>query len=745
MLPKVAFRSDVLRRHRGWPHPLASMAASLTLTLAVLAVLAVLAGCGGDAFTPAPASESAPVPVPVPVVVVDPLAPALQTDLEKAAALYGISADGIGGDGSGDGGAAGGAGDGGPLKKAVVTLTDANGNQVVGQTDSNGLYLLKYQTKNFTAPLVLRVIDAGGNSLTSVTDESATTGKVIRASINPLTDKITSDVIPASVSGTDKTFDGSKVDLSKLVQAKADLVTSVNDGLKVAGIADTSKFDPVKSVYNYDGKGVDAVIESISHARDSGTGATQLRAKLQGVNTDANGVVITTLITASTPLATTSVALSTNPGLTFNKLNAYVVELNRCFALSPSARQTDVNCADSDSSRLVASNFRHNSRDLKAMYATLYSNADTSAVQGSVVSNPTLLYTTKSSGSSVDDIAVVEVTVNQPGTGSLVGASNTPIVYTTILVFRRFDTLTQAVAGNWILYGNQNAFDWSVEANYYSSVQTNPARQANAAGGSNFPSAMRSGLRVNFSTTVFDTRSRTYKPANVYAVRVKGPGLPANGVVWAPNGGGRMSILNKTGTIPAQGTLATTAQIDFRMAGVTLGTGQPLDPGVWCTTCGYNSDLPTGADFSQTQAYSRYQSEIYVNGSTTPIVEYAFILAPIQAPAVMANVPLHDLSGNTALITPPQAAVTSVTVQWVRKLGAARIESANAFFYSSGTFVSTGVTVADALTLVPSSTNAIVTNNTAGFPASAVTDFREVSVGGRSARAYFLNALQRTP
>ena len=116
-------------------------------SLALTGLLAaVLSSCGGG---DSPAPEVVP-----PIVAADPLAPAGPIALEQALALYGIGSDGVGGDSNGDGGAAGAAGEGAPFKNAVVTLTDATGNQVTGQTDSNGKYLLKYQTKNFTAPLV---------------------------------------------------------------------------------------------------------------------------------------------------------------------------------------------------------------------------------------------------------------------------------------------------------------------------------------------------------------------------------------------------------------------------------------------------------------------------------------------------------------------------------------------------------------------------------------------------------------
>lgn len=641
------------------------------------------------------------------------------------------------------GGADGSAGDGAPLKKVVVTLTDSKGNMVSGLTDNNGRFLLKYKTSVFTAPLVLRAIGVGGSVLSSVTDEIAASGKTIRANINPLTDKITSDVLPASVAGTDKVFDGSKVDITKLAKAKADLVASVKAALGTAGIADTSRFDPIKSAYNYDGTGVDAVIESISHVRDPATGATQLRAKLVSVQNNPDGTFVPTLITASTPLATTQVALASNPVLTYDKINNWMNFFNSCLA-APAPGSLD--CQDADGSRLISRAYKSNSRTLEADLNTLLSESDKSHVPGSSLRNPSILLFARSTGSTIDDLVAVEFTINQPRTGPLAGNSTTPIEYTRVLVFKRDDTLTRAKAGNWILFGNQRNFDWGVEPRYLSTVQTNQARQANTAG--NNPSNMRAGLRMRFNSQVYNSATNSFAPSNVYAVRVKGPGLPSAGIVLAPRTTSTVSdltILNKTGVIPAQGTLATAVQTDFRMSGALLGTGAPLDPAVWDTSRVYLSDNLNGTDFSTLQAYSRYQAEIYVNGSTAPTVETSVILAPIQAPALMAKIPLHDLSANTPLITPPQAATSTATVQWSRVPGAVRIESAFAYFFSNSSFALSSAGVGDAFSLAPRSTSVTISNGAIGFPASALTDYREVGIVGSSNRASFIHILARNP
>lgn len=698
-----------------------------------------LYGCGGGSVD----ANSALLQVTKPVKV-DPLAPLAQADISILSGS--IDGGGIGGDSAGDAGADGAAGEGAPLKRAVVTLTDSKGHTVSGLTDNNGKYLLKYKSTIFTAPLVLRVVGVGGNILSSVSEEVAASGKSVRVNINPLTDKITSDVLPASVAGTDKDFDGSKLDIAKLAKAKADLLTSIKGALGAAGITDTSKFDPIKSAYSYDGTGVDAIIESISHSREPATGATQLRAKLSGIQNKADGTIDPTLVTASSPLITSQVALASNPALTFDKLNSWLISFNDCLA-NPAVPGSA--CEASDSTRF-SSTYKHNSKPINIDFNLLVSQADGSHVPGSTLRNPNILYFARSATSVVDDVAVVEVTINQPRTGPLAGNITTPIEYTKVLVFKRDDNLVGAKAGNWILHGNQRNFDWSVDANYISQIQTNTAKQANAAG--NTPSWMRSGIRLTFSTVTYNTTTSAFTSASVYAIRLKGPGLPSNGIVYAPtpNLGGTnfaYTILNKTGIVPAQGTFSTAVQRDFRMSGALLGTGAALDPAVWPGTAAHSADSLSSTDLNSLQAYSRYQAEIYVVGSTTPIIETANILAPVQSAAVMAKIPLHDLltPNNLSYLTPPFTATSSVTVDWRRVPGATRIEGVYNLFFTGASNTSVISNMADAFLLVPTSTSTTLTNGAAGFPASNITDFREVGMIGRNSRSVFTNSVIRTP
>ena len=703
---------------------------SRQLRLGMLAAASslIFAACGGG-------STSAPTPAPAPAP--DPLAPADLADLATVQTAWEIDASGVGGDSAGDGGAGGAAGDGSPIKRASVVLTDANGKVYTGQTDDNGRYLIKFKTAEVKAPLVVKIVDSAGNVLASATEQTVPAGKVTRSNISPFTDKVVSDVLGASVAGTDKAYTGASVDTTRLATAKSNLTASIQSALATAGVASSAAFDPVRSIYKHDGTGVDAVLESVSHARDAASGATQLRAKLAPLTTNADGTVVPTLISASTPLATSLVALPTNSALTFSKISSWISFLNSCLAASAGT------CTDSDVAKAISTAYKHNGKPLEEDFRTLLSESDMAGVRGSELRNPNILFIARYNGSTTDDLAVVEVTIRQPRTGPRAGNLSTPVEYAKYLVFKRDDTTTGLKAGNWILYGNQRAFDWSVEPRYFTFHQQNPANLVTT-------SRTMSAVRLAFSPNVYNPTTGTNVNAGVYAVRMKGPGLPASGVVYAPSSAspGAFAILNKTGTIPAEGTQTPRPQTDFRVAGVYYPNGGTIAVSDWPGAAN-TGNLPHYSetqlnDFSGLQAYSRYTVEIYKNGSTQPIIETSTILAPVEAPAAYVQRPLHDLSPSAGQITPPQGSVTSIVASWFRNPLAVRIESAYFQSVIGGVSAVSGANLPDANAVTPTSSSVaipVASGSGPAFTGTARGDSREIGITGRAARASFQQSI----
>ncbi len=752
--------------------PTAFLAMAFACAAAALSLSACGGGGGGAAPAPAPPIVVAPPP-PAP----DPLAPQGTTDATTAGTTFGVSTEDVGGDGGGDSGAGGGAGDGAPLKRAVVVVTDRNGLTRTGTTNDNGNYLVRFPS-SFQSPIAVKVVDTGGNVLASASGESPAAGKVLRLNVNPLTDKMVSDALAITVSGTDKPFTGAQIDVAKLDAAKANLVASVQASLAVAGITKTDAFDPVKSVYSYDGNGVDAIIESIAHSRNPNTGATELRAKLAGLTHATNGAVQPSLISASSPLPTTQVAVTSNPALSFSKVNAWIDEINRCLALSPSAFAADANCSDADGSRLIASNYKHHSRDFAEDFSRLLSDPNRTHVQGSTIRNPAILLFTKSAPTvAFDDIAVVEVTIKQPRIGTLAGNFSSPVEYTKALVFRRIDSLTRARAGNWILLGNQRDLVGGMGTRYQRTLQHNPSMQANLPG--NAPSRIESRIYLDFGTLRFDAGTRSYVDAGIRAMRVKGPGLPATGVVLTPSsvlGATWLSIFNKDGTIPVARPTNNNSSNAFTVA-TSLLNGTPINSALWNSAGVNNRDAPL-TDFSELQAFARYTGEVFLQSSTStvsPDSTFTSInLAAVNSPQALVGVAVNDLTPSLGLITANQPPLpsnratlsasaplpsasqggASMGVSWINNPGAAAInqvrvfsterspKGANSGFFSD--VVDVGQSINGASTLGARQTTQAVFS-ASGFPGLqdlALGDLRQLSIWSAQARATIVNAAE---
>jgi hypothetical protein len=203
--------------------------------------------------------------------------------------------------------------------------------------------------------------------------------------------------------------------------------------------------------------------------------------------------------------------------------------------------------------------------------------------------------------------------------------------------------------------------------------------------------------------------------------------------------------LNKTGVIPSQTTTTNIIQTDFRMSAVSYPTGAAYNLSVWPgNPSGNNSpvfaDSPTSTNFAALQAFNTYTAEIYVNGSTTPIIETTRIQAPIESPSAYVKRPLHDLSPSLGLITPPQAATANINAQWIRNPLAVRLSSAYIAFSSTSGFATSFADLPDSISAgVQTSTNInipIAQGTAPGYTTTGAAT-REIGLTGNAARARF--------
>lgn len=705
-----------------------------------------------------------------------PLAPEEPVPLTDAGAVYAIDSSAIsraedfvgGADGGADGGVGGGAGDGAPLARARVALTDVDGRSVTGFTDGKGRFLLRFPAAQFKPPYVLRAVDGGGQIYASVLTQAVAAGQAQWVNINPLTDWVVSQALDPAIGGTDKLFAGSSIRSDRVATALASLVTALKPALAAAGVADASRLDVVRSRYAYDGTGLDAILDSLDHTREPATGVTQLRTKLSTVAQDAAGTEQPRLVTDAAPLSTSLLALPGTETLTFDKLTRWTDEMNRCLALPAASYGADAACTDTDGTRLVRTDYRHNGMDLREDMRMLFSEYDGSPVAGSQLRNPRILFVSRTPGSSVDDLAWVQFTVLQPYVGPR--GPNGPVAgaveYPVVKVFRRDGGGGQAVAGNWRLYGNQQVYSMGIEPSYYRLTQANPARQESA------PSYVHSALRMVALSYRWDRSRQAWVDAGIRAIRVRGPGLPAAGMVLAPSTAcgaqGYLAVLNKTGEVPASSTTTANVQNDFRLASAMLDGRRFTTPGpYWPARDIAINRIPYLTDFSPIRAYSQYSFEVFLKGNagnTQPdAVEYARILAPLMPPESVLKRPLNDVTASLPLVLPgatmipagmaavvnwqnsPLAAPVSTTVLYAEERDPSRpTDAAKSILVRAsvpGAYATRGVPSAQLMVVPTSSADANCSGGRIPAYDGETGTYREVMLSSYQGHARVLSAL----
>lgn len=180
---------------------------------------------------------------------------------------------------------------GAPLANADIVVCGANGVKKTASTDSQGAYSV--DISGLTAPLMVGVTSAplspvngimqpiNGTKLYTAILPSLGSGSNI-ANVNPLTDKIASDVATTDMNlkGSVQLYNAcasgvvAKASVAT-IKASTDTVRSlVSDALTAAKVSNVSSFDPVTTAMKADHTGVDAVLDMIYHNRDGFGSAT---------------------------------------------------------------------------------------------------------------------------------------------------------------------------------------------------------------------------------------------------------------------------------------------------------------------------------------------------------------------------------------------------------------------------------------------------------------------------------------
>jgi hypothetical protein len=592
-------------------------------------VSAALVACGGGGGGDSAVSATSPAPTTT--------APATTTPAPTTSSISGVAATGQ------------------AMVGATITITDANGVTATKTADSAGSYSVDVTA--MTAPFVITATSQVGDtqlSLTSMLAEKPAAGSTGTANITPLTNAMAALLAPH---GNPEELAAPAVLKTAVTKAKLDEVTAkirtaIENILKDAGL-DSTKFDPVSTVFAANRQGADRVLELV-RVEVTGQGVSLTNPSVQDDGKGSSSVQIT-------PATSVVAKLPAPPvGTVLDSLDHFAALLDACFADAPAVRVTakDASGVPTTVSAAcnavpMAANYKSGGDAALTRYAGLLNSAD---LTGAKFSKPERVFTSATTGRVFFKLPYKTAA----GAGGIIT-----------------DTAEQTnplgKLYKWEIVGNQRDFDSTIDARLDNISQLNPnnTQESNK-------DQYRVALRLSFNPI-------NAAGMNVQTVRVKGPGLPAAGVVMHRSSvcgtNDYMTVTNKTGSLlnslgkPILFNSGTTN--NFKLAG-ELKSGTAYD---W-TKVGANSswrDTPmVDAELAAIPSFAEYTWELWTFGAgrtyrsditiTTPAdITYTQRLTS-RPPSVssLKSLPWNSIAANdfispTSTLAAPQ---TAVTVNW---------------------------------------------------------------------------------
>jgi hypothetical protein len=612
---------------------------------------------------------------------------------------------------------------GAALANAAVSVTDRTGASACSNdpvtTGPTGNYRCVLSSAS-QAPFAVVVTDPDGlvNPMISIVATKPTTGSESTANVTPLTTAIAAQLDinrdpfallkdPAALAA---------VDLSALAAVKANVVTQLAAVLQSAGV-DPATFDPVTTPFvGGSGTGADQMLDQIRITFDNGAPTIA-----NVLNPNAPSVPLAGTSTASIPTVSTSVVTT---AFSLSELDFAKTELERCFAVPSATRAPNPDTVNRrlqgvspECENFVASagdapnvdiDFRNSGYDPEVYFYSLLTSAD---MDGARFNLPELMrYVPRTDGR---DEALLNIKFRD----------RNGFTDNRILNAKKFPG-SRPSGSQWWLIGNQRPIDAYIRAAIRQREQLIP--QSILDSSTLFNNAARSRFEVGLEIFVHrpnngGTVNNVNNPNNlVRYVRVRGPGLPTNGLMYGdvPSALPQtwMGILNATGSNPNDSTatqqLAVTNGNIFliqRTQGVTGTASFALrpNPSVGSLTTSFvNWAHPSmygetaGAnwafDLSRVPAWSQYTFEVYCGTDVTPCHTFTSrITTPLLPAPYAATQQWHSfVAASRAFVTDGAAATTSAEIAWTPNNLAERIGSVNAYSFSaSGTVnsLSTGV------------------------------------------------------
>ena len=479
---------------------------------------------------------------------------------------------------------------------ATITIKDANGVSATKTADAAGSYT--FDVTNLTAPFVITATLQVGDTqltLTSMLAEKPAAGSTGIANVTPLTNAMAALLAP---NGNPEELSATGVSKTAVTQAKLDDVAAkiraaIENILKDAGL-DATKFDPVSTVFTANRLGADRVLELV-RVEVTGQGVSLTNPSAPDDGSGSASVQIT-------PATTVVAKLPAPPaGTTLDALDHLATLLDACFADAPAVRVTaqtaggvPTTISAACDAVPMAANYKSGGYNALARYSGLLKSAD---FTGAKFSKPERLFTSATTG---------RVFFRLPyKTAAGAGGIITDTAEQTNPVGKTYQ---------WEIVGNQRDYDSTVDARLDNINQLNPNNTQESGKGQ-----YRVGLRLLFNPL-------NAAGMNVQTVRVKGPGLPAAGVVMHRSAvcgtNDYMTISNKTGSLldgstPPQPRLFNGGTSNaFRLAA-------ELKSGIydWTKVGAFSSwrDTPmSDADLAAIPSFAEYTWEVWKFGTAVP-------------------------------------------------------------------------------------------------------------------------------
>jgi hypothetical protein len=653
--------------------------------------------------------------------------PAAEIPLPAAASLVGTAAIGA------------------AVPNAVISVTDRTGTSACTNDPVNTGPTGAYQCALSTAsqpPFAVLVTDPEGliNPMISIVATKPAPGSESTANVTPLTTAIAAQLNinkdpfalvknPAALA---------TVDLAALAVVKANVVTQIAAILRDAGISDLAAFDPVTSPFvGGSGTGADKMLDQIRITFDNGAPA---------ISNVLNPAAAVPLAGPSTGNIQIVGAAATVGEFSLRELEFAKTELERCFAVPSSTRAPN---PDTTNFRLrnvapecegflakvgpnIDINFKQSGQLAEVFFYGLLTSSE---MDGAKFNLPELMRYTSRPNDRSEAVLNIKYRDKNGVPGNLV------------LTAKKFlGSRPEPVATQWWLVGNQRSINAFIRSAVRQREQLIPQIDLDTPSFSNAArSRFETGLEIfiqrpNNGTTV----NWVNNPNNsVRYVRVKGPGLPTNGLVFGdvaqtlPQNW--MGILNATGVNPndssaPQQRAITTSNIFLiqRTQGISGSAGFTLrpNPGVGSPTASFVSwahpsmfGEPASAtwsfDLSKVPAWSIYNFEVFCNDGITPCETFSSsILTPLMPAPYAATQQWHSFTTSSrSFVTAGAPQASSAEIAWTPNTLAERIGSVNAYSFGPAGSVNSLSTV------VPKGTFSRTVDAVGGqFPALSTSD-----------------------